>query len=186
MTVKILSAILATLSVGVAIALAAPDAPTPQVAPVRQLQSQRASPAMPPPADAIPPRPARSVTVEPSRLDAAVEPEVSFAASPLWYDQYDDPSDPALTGYHGNGLEHPRCKMPQHHPYYARPQSYYYFRPYNYFHIPLQQAEAASWGGDPRLPYDNSIFKNIYNELQIEFESVDGLPGTARGARTAY
>jgi len=68
----------------------------------------------------------------------------------------------------------PRCNMPQHHPYYTCPQSYYYFRPYNGFHIPPQQAVAASFGEDPRLPYANTLFRNLYNELEIEFGEREG------------
>jgi len=45
--------------------------------------------------------------------------------------------------------------------------TYYYFRPYNWFHIPDQQQEAANYNGDPRNPYDNRVvFDGLYDGLE--------------------
>jgi len=44
--------------------------------------------------------------------------------------------------------------------------TYYYFRPYNWFHISEQQQEAANYEGDPRNPYDNRVvFDGLYDGL---------------------
>ena len=57
--------------------------------------------------------------------------------------------------------------MTQHIPYVAEPKNYYYFRPYNWFHLPEQQAEAAIYGTDPRNPYDNRVvFDGLYDGLE--------------------
>jgi hypothetical protein len=57
--------------------------------------------------------------------------------------------------------------MTQRVPYVAEPKNYYYFRPYNWFHIPTQQAEAARYNTDPRNPYDNRIvFDELYEGLE--------------------
>lgn len=69
-----------------------------------------------------------------------------------------------------HGLPNPHrstCDMPQHHPYFAEPKFYYYFRPYNWFHIPVQQDDVRAFGGDPRHPYDNRIFKSVYEQLHF-------------------
>lgn len=54
------------------------------------------------------------------------------------------------------------CNMPQHMQYYPAAHGYYYFRPYNYFHIYWQQAFVETYGGDPRDPYTNRIFQQVY------------------------
>lgn len=65
----------------------------------------------------------------------------------------------------GNG-KHNVGNMPQHYPYYAEDLGYYYFRPYNYKHIPEQQNAVLGWGGDPRHPYTNrEIFDAVYQEV---------------------
>ena len=56
--------------------------------------------------------------------------------------------------------------MPQHCPYYPPMHGYYYFRPYNHRHIPEQQEAVKSYGGDPRNPYSNDIFKRVYAEYE--------------------
>ena len=62
---------------------------------------------------------------------------------------------------------HSPGNMTQHIPYVAEPKNYYYFRPYNWFHIPDQQAEAAIYGTDPRNPYDNRVvFDDLYEGLE--------------------
>jgi hypothetical protein len=58
--------------------------------------------------------------------------------------------------------------MPLHFPYIAEPKFYYYFRPYNWFHIPVQQDDVRAFGGDPRHPYDNRIFQSVYEQLDFD------------------
>jgi hypothetical protein len=70
-----------------------------------------------------------------------------------------------------HGLPHPhksRCDMPLHIPYLAEPKFYYYFRPYQWFHIPVQQGDVQAFGGDPRHPYDNRIFQSVYQNLHFD------------------
>jgi hypothetical protein len=45
-------------------------------------------------------------------------------------------------------------------------KSYYYFRPYQAFHVREQQNEVVTYGGDPRAPYANLMFRSIYPELE--------------------
>jgi hypothetical protein len=63
---------------------------------------------------------------------------------------------------------HSRCDMPLHIPYIAEPKFYYYFRPYNWFHIPVQQDEARAIGLSPYHPYDNRIFQSVYERFHYE------------------
>jgi hypothetical protein len=58
--------------------------------------------------------------------------------------------------------------MPQHYIYFAEPKFYYYFRPYNWFHIPVQQDDVRAFGGDPRHPYDNRVFQSVYDQLHFD------------------
>jgi hypothetical protein len=60
--------------------------------------------------------------------------------------------------------------MPPHTPYRALPAEYYYFRPYNIAHIPPHQEEVVLYGEDPRLPYANTVFDDIYAGLEDEKE----------------
>jgi hypothetical protein len=60
----------------------------------------------------------------------------------------------------------PPGNLTPHYPYTPYGTTYYYFRPYNWFHIPTQQAEAAHYDGDPRNPYDNRVvFDGLYDGL---------------------
>ena len=54
--------------------------------------------------------------------------------------------------------------MTPHIPYRAHPKNYYYFRPYNYFHIEQQQREVLNYGGDARHPYANKLFQRVYDK----------------------
>ena len=47
--------------------------------------------------------------------------------------------------------------------------SYYYFRPYQAFHVRAQQDEVVTYGGDPRNPYANLLFQNLYAELEASW-----------------
>jgi hypothetical protein len=69
-----------------------------------------------------------------------------------------------------HGLPSPWCtpgNMSGHIPCNACMGTYYYFRPYNWFHIPDHQQEAANYNGDPRNPYDNRVvFDGLYDGLE--------------------
>ena len=60
---------------------------------------------------------------------------------------------------------HSTCDMPQHQQYSAQPAFYYYFRPYQWTHVSLQQQEAAKYGLSPSNPYDNRFFEAIYKQV---------------------
>ncbi len=51
--------------------------------------------------------------------------------------------------------------MPQHMAYFPDSHGYYYFKPYNFQHLPQHQQFVASFGGDTRNPYDISILDNL-------------------------
>lgn len=63
---------------------------------------------------------------------------------------------------------HPPGNMNQHLPYWADPKFYYYFRPYSFRHIPVQQMEALDWGASPGMPYSNKMFQQVYADLPPE------------------
>ncbi|PQO42144.1 hypothetical protein [Blastopirellula marina] len=63
---------------------------------------------------------------------------------------------------------HAPGNMVPHIPYDAVPKTYYYFRPYQMFMIPDQQAQAASWVKNRSLPYSNQVFDKVYAELEDE------------------
>ena len=63
--------------------------------------------------------------------------------------------------------------MYQRMPYHAE-GAYYYFRPYNYTQIPVQQAEAVSFGASPGLPYANDMFEQVYRSFELQ--SVEEVP----------
>jgi hypothetical protein len=52
--------------------------------------------------------------------------------------------------------------MVPHLPYPPACHGWYYFRPYNVYHLPHLQEAVVSWGGDPRNPYSNELFQRIY------------------------
>lgn len=66
--------------------------------------------------------------------------------------------------------------MTQHIPYIAHPHNFYYFRPYNYFHIPKHQAEVAYYGGNPKHPYANRLFERVYDRTVDSFEQDQSQP----------
>ena len=69
-----------------------------------------------------------------------------------------------------HGLPSPWCtpgNLSGHIPCNPCMGTYYYFRPYNWFHIPDQQQEAANYSGDPRNPCDNRVvFDGLYDGLE--------------------
>lgn len=85
------------------------------------------------------------------------------------------------------GLFHHDCCVPlrttgdlvQHMPFYGTTHGYYYFRPYHVMHVFSQQELATRWGGDPRNPYDNTMFQRIYEQMGVEAR-----PEPKKGATT--
>ncbi|MDA1051391.1 MAG: hypothetical protein O3C40_13045 [Planctomycetota bacterium] len=59
--------------------------------------------------------------------------------------------------------------MTLHIPYRSHPHNFYYFRPYNYFHIEEQQREVMYYGGNPRHPYANKVFQRVYDRTVDPF-----------------
>lgn len=60
----------------------------------------------------------------------------------------------------------------QHMPHFGTTHGYYYFRPYHVMHVFSQQELATRWGGDPRNPYDNTMFQNIYQQMGVDAATV--------------
>jgi hypothetical protein len=56
----------------------------------------------------------------------------------------------------------------QHMPFFGTTHGYYYFRPYHVMHVFSQQELVTRWGGDPRNPYDNTMFQRIYEQMGVE------------------
>jgi len=52
-------------------------------------------------------------------------------------------------------------------PYFPVNHGNYYFRPYHWAHVAQQQQIAATWGADPRAPYQSDLFCFIYTEIGI-------------------
>ena len=58
--------------------------------------------------------------------------------------------------------------MVQHMPHFGTTHGYYYFRPYHVMHVFSQQELATRWGGDPRNPYDNTMFQTVYQQMGVD------------------
>lgn len=58
--------------------------------------------------------------------------------------------------------------MPLHMAYHPESHGYYYLKPYNYQHLPVHQEFAASFGGDPRNPYDTSLLDDLGGEFHAD------------------
>jgi hypothetical protein len=56
---------------------------------------------------------------------------------------------------------HSTCDLYPHYAYYPMHHGYYYFRPYNYTTVLLQQGQIVKMGGDPRNPYSAQLIANI-------------------------
>jgi hypothetical protein len=76
-------------------------------------------------------------------------------------DHFDPAGEPPWSWKH---WWHPRRDMFLRHTYYPEAHGYYYMHPYNYKHIALHQEFARRWGGDPKNPYSNEIFKQLEEE----------------------
>ena len=57
---------------------------------------------------------------------------------------------------------YPPGNMLPHYGYFPAEHGYYYFEPYNVTRVAIQQKFIASIGGDPRHPYANEIFDEVY------------------------
>ncbi len=62
---------------------------------------------------------------------------------------------------------HSPGNMPQHLPQVFKYSEYYYLRPYNWFHIREHQEEVANYGEDPRNPYANKVFAQVYRDMHL-------------------
>lgn len=75
-------------------------------------------------------------------------------------------------GCHGMACPwRPVGDMTLHIPYVAEPKSYYYLRPYQWFHVEAHQADADVVGIDRRNPYDNRLFDEVYDEVINELKN---------------
>ncbi len=63
-------------------------------------------------------------------------------------------------------LFHGDCNMVPHSAYFPELHGYYYFRPYHYSHIRQHQEFVSSFGEDPRAPYANTVFQQVYKQLE--------------------
>jgi len=60
---------------------------------------------------------------------------------------------------------HDGSSMLPHLAYFPAMHGYYYFRPYALRHLQQHQTAIVRWGGDPRNPYANIVFRRLDNEL---------------------
>lgn len=70
---------------------------------------------------------------------------------------------------------HSPGNMPQHLQQKFKYSGYYYLRPYNWFQIREHQAEVANYGEDPRNPYANKVFAEVYREMHLGPHQADYL-----------
>lgn len=85
---------------------------------------------------------------------------------------------------HGGGMLHlfrSPGDMPMHIPYIAEPKNFYYFRAYNWFHIPEHQRDVTFHNppGDLRDPYDTRFLQDIYIQLEQKYGGIEVVPGTS-------
>jgi len=73
---------------------------------------------------------------------------------------------------HSGCLLHSTGDLVQHMPHFGTTHGYYYFRPYHVMHVFSQQELVTRWGGDPRNPYDNTMFQNVYQQLGVDAATV--------------
>ncbi len=76
-----------------------------------------------------------------------------------------DCCDPCGSGCRGKCA---MCRMFPHYAYYPAMHGYYYFRPYHHSHLATQQAFVMRFGGDPRHPYANEVFGQVYAAYRAE------------------
>jgi len=88
------------------------------------------------------------------------------------------------------GLGHVCCikstgDLVQHTPFFGTTHGYYYFRPYHVMHVFSQQELATRWGGDPRNPYDNTIFQKTYETMGVDIATIKAREEAAAKAKAA-
>jgi hypothetical protein len=88
------------------------------------------------------------------------------------------------------GLGHVCCirstgDLVQHTPFFGTTHGYYYFRPYHVMHVFSQQELATRWGGDPRNPYDNTIFQKTYEMMGVDIATIKAREEAAAKAKAA-
>lgn len=103
-----------------------------------------------------------------------VRPDGMFGVGPTYADEtefyeegiYD--AGPIADSTYGPIMPvHSPGNMPMHIPYVHKYSEYYYFRPYNWFHIREHQEEVLNYGGDARHPYTNRVFADVYKEFGL-------------------
>ena len=47
-------------------------------------------------------------------------------------------------------------------------RTHYYFRPYSPSHISVQKEAAATYGTNPRIPYSNAVFRQVYESVESQ------------------
>ncbi len=50
---------------------------------------------------------------------------------------------------------------------------YYYLRPYNYPQVREKAAQAQTLGANPKLPYSNALFKEVYLAVEAQFQGTE-------------
>ncbi|MCE9604793.1 MAG: hypothetical protein K8U03_07825 [Planctomycetia bacterium] len=73
----------------------------------------------------------------------------------------------------------------QHMPFFGTTHGYYYFRPYHVMHVFSQQELATRWGGDPRNPYDNTMFQRTYEAMGVDAATQKAREEAAAKAKAA-
>ena len=58
-------------------------------------------------------------------------------------------------------------------PYFPVNHGNYYFRPYTWSHVGIQQQLASTWGADPRAPYQSQVFDSLYEEMGIPLPIIE-------------
>lgn len=67
-------------------------------------------------------------------------------------------------------FEESTCDMYHHIPYYPMMHGYYYFRPYNYQHVPEQKQLAPGLGEKYVAPYQTMAFAMLYRDIESGYD----------------
>ena len=82
-------------------------------------------------------------------------------------------------------LFHGDCDMVPHYHYLPELHGYYYLRPYHFTHVQRHQEFVSSYGGDPRAPYANTLFQQIYQQMSnSDAQGKQGMGYRASPSRT--
>ena len=119
----------------------------------------------------VPPSPMPDIPPSPMGLSAPVAPAVTGnAMSAIGRPSQEDCCFAPASGMAiGNRLWlKPTGDLTQHQ--YPTPlRTYYYFRPYSHTHLSVQKDKAVSYGANPRAPYSNAIFRQVYETVSPQF-----------------